>query len=281
MKPKPIIIDKDAFEGMNLNDLCNFARDHFLILPMVLHDECAKNKEKRQQLFKRFRKIILSDGYICQAGRDIVEKEAQTLQPYGFLADLDKTARWQKEFKKGAIIGVPNENEIVHAGHVDSAETLLSQYKKVVGEVGQEIFKAAVNEVKRSKADRQQRFKIWTQVVEDLDIHKLSVHLLSQFGGSPEKYCPSSDWVTWHYLRIAAILTFEYKFLEGKPGKNQLTNAVHDLQDSEYVFLLSRADGLLTRDKKLVTPLAKAAFPEKDVFSSLDEVPEEYICHWS
>ena len=98
MQLKSIILDKSAFVGMNLNDLCNFARNYFLILPMVLHDECAENKEKRQQLFERFRRIILSDGYICQAGRDIVEKEAQTLQPYGFLADLDKTARWQKEF---------------------------------------------------------------------------------------------------------------------------------------------------------------------------------------
>jgi len=42
-----------------------------------------------------------------------------------------------------------------------------------------------------------------------------------------------------------------------------------------------RADGLLTRDKKLVTPLAQAAFPEKDVFFSLDEVPDEYLCNWS
>ena len=176
---------------------------------------------------------------------------------------------------------MPNENEIVHESHVDSAETLLSQYKKVVGEVGQEIFKAAVNEVKRSKADRQQRFKIWTQAVEDLDIHKLSVHLLTQFRGSSEKHCPSSDWVTWHYIRIAAILTFEYKFLEGKPGKNQLTNAVHDLNDIEYVLLLCRAEGLLTRDNRLVKPLAKAAFPQKDVFSSLEDVPDEYVCHWS
>ena len=64
-------------------------------------------------------------------------------------------------------------------------------------------------------------------------------------------------------------------------GHRQKKHAEHDYQDMEYVLLLSRADSLLTRDKKLVKPLAKAAFPEKDVFSSLDEVPDEYLCNWS
>jgi len=48
----------------------------------------------------------------------------------------------------------------------------------------------------------------------------------------------------------------------------------------EYVASLSRADGLLTGDKKLVEPLVRAAFPEKDVFSSL-EVPDSYRCDWA
>jgi hypothetical protein len=31
----------------------------------------------------------------------------------------------------------------------------------------------------------------------------------------------------------------------------------------------------------LVKPLAQAAFPDKDLFLSLDEVPEEDECHWT
>jgi hypothetical protein len=56
--------------------------------------------------------------------------------------------------------------------------------------------------------------------------------------------------------------------------------AQHDVLDVEYVVLLSHADGILTRDKKMVKPLARAAFPNKDVFSSPAEVPDEYLCHW-
>lgn len=64
----------------------------------------------------------------------------------------------------------------------------------------------------------------------------------------------------------------------GGPGEER---AEHDYQDMEYVILLSRADCILTRDEKLVKPLAKAAFPDKDVFSSLDEVSEDYLCNWT
>ncbi len=55
----------------------------------------------------------------------------------------------------------------------------------------------------------------------------------------------------------------------------------NDLYDMEYVAYLSRADGILTGDTKLVQPLAEAAFPDKDMFSSLEEVPESYRCDWA
>jgi len=45
-------------------------------------------------------------------------------------------------------------------------------------------------------------------------------------------------------------------------------------------LLLSRADCLLTGDKGC-SCLAKAAFPEKDVFSSLEDVPKVYLGHWN
>ena len=61
----------------------------------------------------------------------------------------------------------------------------------------------------------------------------------------------------------------------------KLIQAEHDCQDIEYATYLSLADGLLTRDKKLVTPVAKVAFPDKDVFSNLDELSEDYICNWA
>mgnify|MGYP000368430631 CR=1 FL=1 len=94
------------------------------------------------------------------------------------------------------------------------------------------------------------------------------------------QFCTSSDWIAWHFIRLVDALTLEHYFLRetGVPGNRQVE---HDLLDMEYVLLLSRADGIITRDKKLVEPLARAAFPEKDVFSSLDDVPDSYRCDWT
>jgi hypothetical protein len=76
------------------------------------------------------------------------------------------------------------------------------------------------------------------------------------------------------------FLYLEHFFIRETGDPKELTNIEHDYLDTEYVLLLSKADGLLTRDKEMVRPLAKAAFPEKDVFSDIDEVPAEYKCHW-
>jgi len=72
----------------------------------------------------------------------------------------------------------------------------------------------------------------------------------------------------------------EHAFLRQTGDVSKIESFEHDIQDVKYVLLLSRADGLLTRDTGC-SCLAKAAFPEKDVFSSLDEVPYEYLCHWN
>jgi hypothetical protein len=95
------------------------------------------------------------------------------------------------------------------------------------------------------------------------------------------RFCLSHEWISWQLMRLSDTMVDNYYYLCQKGGPPQDKHAEHDYQDMEYVLLLSRADGLLTRDEKLVRPLAKAAFPDKDVFSSLDQVPEEYVCRWS
>ncbi|GAG33142.1 unnamed protein product, partial [marine sediment metagenome] len=50
----------------------------------------------------------------------------------------------------------------------------------------------------------------------------------------------------------------------------------NDIFDIYYVSHLSQADGLVAVDKRLVQPLAKAAFPSKDVFGSINDVPYRY-----
>jgi len=35
-------------------------------------------------------------------------------------------------------------------------------------------------------------------------------------------------------------------------------------------------DGLLTNDRNLVMPLAQAAYPQKDVFDDINNIPQSY-----
>ncbi len=80
-------------------------------------------------------------------------------------------------------------------------------------------------------------------------------------------------------LDIAVVHECWYRNQTGCPLGRKRTE--HDDQDIEYVLLLARADAIITADKKLVQPLARAAFPDKDVFSSLENVPESYRCDWA
>jgi len=86
--------------------------------------------------------------------------------------------------------------------------------------------------------------------------------------------------MAWHLFRLRDIVVRECLYLRRAGSSLGEERAEHDHQDVGYVLLLSRADGFVTRDKKLVE-LARAAFPEKDVFSSLEEVPESYRCDWT
>jgi hypothetical protein len=115
-----------------------------------------------------------------------------------------------------------------------------------------------------------------------LDVHAIATTAFHGYAQIPERFCLSSDWVSWQYIRLNTVLHLEYSFLrKGQGGAREQVNTEHDLCDVQYVILLSRADAIITRDMQLVEPLARAAFPEKRVFSSLAEVPESYRCDWA
>lgn len=121
--------------------------------------------------------------------------------------------------------------------------------------------------------DEGGRLKTWVQAMNPLQskfIEKMRPDIAS---------CLSPDWYTWHSDRLRLGLALEWAYQKAKSGEiPTIKRASHDFHDMQYVTYLSRADGLLTKDNDCRL-LAKAAFPDKDVFSSLDEVPAEYVCN--
>lgn len=285
MKPTTgqLVIDKDIFQGTSTHSLCNFARSHFLILPDDLYYECASTDRKQQELLDRFRDVILAGGCICPRRNKIIQDEAESLSPYGTLVDMQTISAVRKTFQKNSRPYKPEEVETAKADELRMAQMIIDFADGFTRKLALEE-PERLTEIRRcnsSKTDRSDRLVEWAGSVDSQDIHHASKEMLKGFTNRPDEFCLSDEWVSWHFLRLYLILLRERTFSRHTGDTSGQISVEHDLQDITYVLLLTRADGLLTRDKDLVIPLAQAAFPEKDVFDSLDEVPDEYLGDWT
>jgi len=280
MRPQKIIIDKDTFIGINLNALCIFTRSHFLVLPEVLLYECLTSLEKKGILLDRFRQVILAGGYVCSSGYAIVRDEAHRLNPHGPLVNREYSDGVRQALAKNAdpydYTWVTKRFQLDQE-FIDHFQSNIERFTKL------ESRKTNVIELVRrqdhSNEGRSDRLKYWAEFVNSKDLHDARNQLLKGITNCPDKYCLSGEWVSWQFVRVFMIWVLECSFLLQTGGGKGSAKLEHDLQDIACVALLSRANGLLVRDK-FAQDLARAAFPDKDVFSSLDEVPDEYLCDW-
>jgi hypothetical protein len=274
---KQIVLDKSALVGTSLNVLCGFAEQHFLILPSVLHDECVTNEGKAAQLLDRYERIILAGGFFCPSVLCISQTEAQSLQPYGpLLPDFEGTESWRRGLRSGLRLPLPTDVELTRKEHLCVAKSVLEYNPTITDTLFEEQFQQAQSEIRHAQASRGDRLRKWVRIVDGQPLVGWSAGILECFRSPIDDRLVSNKWVTWHHVRVISVMHLELRFLaESRPaGKVE-----HDLQDMEYVSLLSRADAVLSTDRPLCD-LARAAFPEKDVFSSLEEVPESYRCGW-
>jgi hypothetical protein len=281
--PKQLVIDKDVFRGTSTQSLCDFARRHFLILSDDLYYECASTDEKQQELLDRFRDVILAGGCICPRRNKIIREEAKSLSPYGMLVNMQTIIAVRKTFQKNSRPYKPKEVEAAKANELQLAQMIIdfaNDYtRKLASEESERL--TQIRKCDSSNMGRFDRLVELAESVDSQDIHHASEEMLKGFTKRPDAFCLSGEWVSWHFLRLYLILLMERTFSRHTGDASEQNSFEHDLQDINYVLLLSRADGLLTRDKNLVIPLAKAAFPKKDVFSNLEEVPEDYLGYWS
>lgn len=277
-----LVIDKDVFRGTNTQSLCDFARKHFLVFPDDLYYECASADRKQEELLDRFRDVILAGGCICPRRNKMIRQEAESLSPYGALVDLETISAVRKTFQKNYRPYKPEEIETAKANELQVAQMIIefgdAFAKKLASKEPQRLIE--IRRCDSSKKGRPERLVQWAESVDSQDIHHASEEMLKGLTNRPDKFCLSEEWVSWHFLRLYLILLMECTFSRHTGDASNLISVEHHLQDMTYVMLLSRADGLLTRDRDLVIPLAKAAFPKKDVFSSLEEVPEDYLGDW-
>jgi len=275
---KQLIIDKSVFQGTTTEKLCQFSRNHFLIIPNVLIYECATESDVRtkQKLLERFIHVISAGAYTCPGIGTIQDIENQTNQAHSYIADLKETNELREIFRgnkqikwteylqelcdnanKQAII-LSDVAKGIHGRFLKNKEEIIASTDSLKGKIRDDI--------RRLQKDIDLRFSFFLESAE------ICIKSIPSYAKIPK------EWISWHSLRLLLVLLLEVSFQGQYQGS--FTSIEHSYQDIEYVTLLCRANGLITNDQRLLLPLCKIAFPEKDVFSSLDEVPDEYRCDW-
>jgi len=282
-RPKQIIVDKSAFIGINIDKLCDFAQNHLLLACDTLMYECATaTKQEPRDMLHNYKRLIESGAYYCSCSVVFIQSEGKNCCSYPwFLPDLDATEQirtGKARLENVLDSAVPEKAfqshcKIAKAMFVDLSDKLKRGIDSERLEVGKEI--------KNLPLDRLTRLQKLFEQIDTSDLHNMVVDsVLKDWIKNETKFCLSSEWISWQYVRLNYIIVWDYCYsrqMGGMPGNRR---AEHDYQDMEYALLLSRADGLLTKDKKLAE-LAKAAFPKRNVVSSPEEIPEDYLCRWN
>lgn len=282
-KTKQIIVDKEALVGINNHDLCDFAQNHLVLGCDTLLYECATTSEaKRPDMVSRYKRLIEAGAYYCSCSVTYIKSEGKSCCPYSwFLPDLEATgqirtgeARLEDALDPTMTVQTfQSLSKVAKAMFIDLSAKLKDIIDKENPDVGKKM--------KQLPTDGLERYLQLFERIDACSLHQVCLDSIpDEWIKDKANSYSSPEWMSWQHIRLMDVIVQNYYYLRQEGGVPGDTRAEHDYQDMEYVLLLSRADVLLTRDKGLVK-LAKAAFPEKDVFSSLDEVPEEYVCHWS
>jgi transposase len=279
---KHLILDKTVLYGTGTVRLTEFAGTHCVVLPDVLLYECATTQKDKELMLDRCREMVLGGARVCPSLKTMVQHEANTLAPYGQLVDPE----WNHELGETFSVEPRPYNfgvfERRHKEDREFASGILGQIGSCTDSLQTECpdVVAKARQWDHSKKSRCDRLQAWVGEVDSRDLHEAATRLLPGITENPQKYCLSDEWVTWQVARVWLVWWLECNFQHQTGKEEKELNLEHDWQDLTYAALMGRVDALVTRDKFL-RDLVQAAFPEKDVFSSLDEVPEKYLCHRS
>lgn len=233
-------------------------------------------------MLSRYKKLIKTGAYYCSCSVAFIQSEGRNCLPYPwFLSDLEATRQIRKgEAHIEDLLNMQMIGEVSQSHYKVAKSIFLDLSCKVKNRIDSENAEVG-KEIKEMTSDRIDRFRILFESIDKNDLHQVCIESFpTDWIRNEEKFCLSSKWMSWQLVRLTDAIVQNYYYLRqlgGVPGEKR---AEHDYQDMEYILLLSRADGLLTKDNGCLS-LAKAAFPDKDVFSDLEEVPEDYICNWS
>ncbi len=266
--PKLLVVDKSVFHSLCCckEKLCAFVKDYNVILPNALAIECLisekqtadKDDKNPVKLVQQFDAAIKAGAKYGYSSYKIFQTEKKTLRPVKSIVDENTTQQFRNGNPNTEISFVKQEAKFCR----ELFEPIIQNILKISRILYDNLCKQDdLSEKLRKNTNRTRRFQKWIQDT-DQNIKNIVSRLLSkQIGSNADE-----SWFTWQMTRLWFAYCIEWTFKKNLTGSAEKKDISNDLYDLEYVTYLSRADGLLTNDKKLQVPLAKAAFPKKEVF---------------
>jgi len=269
---KLLVVDKSVFHALYQCDdkLCAFAKKYNVVLPNALAAECliSENQDLSKnpgRLLRGLDKAIKAGAKMGYPSFKLFGEENQTLRPAKSVVDESTTKQIRNGILNTEADFIEQEAECCRK----KFEPMMKGLLETAGVLYKNLCKrdklaVAVCKVK----DRMRRFENWIDVT-DQKMKDILSHLFSKQIASHA----DANWFTWQLSRLYFAYSLDLMFIKNLPGSCVKKDISNDFYDIEPVLYLSRADGLLTNDKKLQVPLAKAAFKAKEVFevsTSLD-----------
>ena len=274
---KLLILDKSVFHGTACSKLIKFVKCHRVILPFTLYVECATSQKDNpsndfknpERLMQKLLKVVKNGAYAGKSPAKIVEEERLRNATIESLVDMKQTQVMRESELDDEVDfeEVRKECDKMFESPTDFVKKWADQYYKTIGKKEKERdFRDEVDEV-----ELVGRLVKWLRAVNEK-----KDDILNLYGSNGRRVVPADGW-EWQMVRLCLSWGTEMAIKRNKSGISfESYDISNDIFDIYYVSHLSQADGLIAGDKKLVRPLAIAAFPDKDVFSSIDEVPVRY-----
>jgi len=283
-----LVVDKSIFHSLCGCDekLCAFVKNYNVVLPDALAVECliSENQEPSKnpvKLLRGFDKAIKAGAKMGYSSLKLFQAEKQTLCTAKSVVDESATKLIRNGTLNTEADFIKQEAECCRKTFEPIIESLLEIARVLYDNLCKRDKLAGAI---RRKKDRIRRFENWIYAT-DQEMKNVMSHLFSE---QISRHA-DTNWLVWQLSRLYFAYSLDLMFQKNLPGSCAKKDISNDFYDIEPVSYLSRADGLLTNDKKLQVPLAKAAFPKQKVFvvdtskdvqhvldDIIDIIPESY-----
>jgi hypothetical protein len=262
---KLLVVDKSIFHCLSScnKKLYAFVKDYNVVLPHALAIECLISENQTPdkdpvKLLKGFDGAIKAGANMGYSSTKLFQAEKMTLCPAKSVVDESTTKLFRNSIPNTNADFIKQEAECCRK----TFEPIINLLLKIAGTLYDNLCKRKeLAEKLRKEQDRMHRFENWIQNTD-----KSMKDIFKQLFSEQISEHADTNWFTWQSSRLYFAYSIDLMFKKNLPGSSEKKDISNDFYDIEYVTYLLRADGLLTNDQKLQVPLAKAAFPKKDVF---------------